>query len=58
MDGLYWATGGIGLFLFFMIWSLRMLIERVPEDSRWIVMAMLLKSYFDGVSITVIMTDL
>jgi hypothetical protein len=49
MDGLYWSLGVIGILVFFQIWSMRMLIERLPEDSKWVVMALLLKSYFDGV---------
>jgi hypothetical protein len=43
-DSAYFAFGALGVLYIMQIYSIRMAIERLKEDSRWLVMAMLLRS--------------
>ena len=44
LDSAYWAFGALGVVYFFQIQAVRMAVERLKEDSSWLVMAMLLRS--------------
>jgi hypothetical protein len=48
-DGCFWAMGALGVVYLFHIWSLKMCSKRLDFDSKWLFMAILLKSQYDKV---------
>jgi hypothetical protein len=50
LDASYWAFGGLALFMILQCYAVRKCVERLDTESKWLVMAYLLKNQFGDVS--------